>query len=328
MKKVGSWRLAIASVFIMSAVLGGCDQAKIDAGAAGPIGATAGKPQGTISAAQMGARLGLGLQRSSVHSATLGNKVNTVVFFADPGGVAYVNGVKIIPQGGIASVGRVIYVPQSMERQIRASLRAIPRAPVWVRPPVRVTHVTSTPNRPVLKYGPVIVDAGHGGKDPGAGHNGCTEKEIVLDVAKMVTEMLRASGVDARMTRSDDTFVELNDRAAKARQVRAKLFLSIHCDAAANRGARGFTIYTPETRRQQSGAFASAIEKSMLGTNMSSRGIRGADYRVLMRTTCPAVLLELGYLTNRYDARLLASKSHQRTTARAIANAVTVHLTK
>jgi N-acetylmuramoyl-L-alanine amidase len=327
-KKNGLWRLAMAAVFVMSAVLGGCDQVQVDAGAAGPIGSPTVRPQGTISAAQMGARLGLGLQKSSAHSATLGNQVNTVMFFADPGGVAYVNGVKISPQGGIMRVGRVIYVPQSMEQQIRASLRAIPRPPVRGASPVRVVHATPTSSEPVLKYGPVIVDPGHGGKDPGAGHNGCTEKTIVLEVARMVTEMLRASGVDARMTRSDDTFVELNDRAAKARQVRAKLFISIHCDAAANRGARGFTIYTPETRRRQSSAFAAAIEKAMLGTNMSSRGVRGADFRVLMRTTCPAVLLELGYLTNRYDARRLASRSYQIASARAIANAVTAHLTK
>jgi N-acetylmuramoyl-L-alanine amidase len=276
----------------------------------------------------MGRRLGLTVLKSSTHSATLSNGLNSVVFFADPGGVAYVNGRAVGEKGGLATVGRTLYIPESLERDIRLSLRTRPKYIPPVKRRIPVKRSPPSAKKPRLKYGPVVIDPGHGGKDPGAGHNGCREKDIVLDVAILTTDILKASGVDVRLTRSDDTFIELNDRAALAQATRAKLFVSLHCDAARNRQARGFTIYAPENRMSQTSSLASAMEKSMLTTNTTSRGVRAAGYRVLLRTTCPAILLEMGYLSNRYDARLLSSKSHQRAVAHAVANAVTAYLTK
>ena len=78
----------------------------------------------------------------------------------------------------------------------------------------------------------------------------------------------------------------------------------------------------------QAGPLAAALEKSMGAGGQENRGIRAAGFRVLMRTSCPAVLLEMGFLTNRYDARLLGDKSHQRTLARAIADGVIAYLTR
>jgi len=285
-------------------------------------------PAGTIAVGEMGGRLGLTVQQNSAHSATMGNRFNSVVFFADPGGLAYVNGREVGEKGGLVAVGATMYVPESLEQEIRRALRTRARV---VSPPTRPTPVKHSPPlawKSQLEYGPVVIDAGHGGKDPGASYYGHREKDIVLDVALMVSEILRASGVDARMTRSTDTFIELNDRAALAREVGAKLFVSLHCDAAPNRRARGFTIYAPQDRMRQTSSFAAAMEKSMLTTNMASRGIRAAGFRVLVRTKCPALLLEMGFLSNRYDARLLASKSYQHAVARAAANAVTAYLTK
>jgi N-acetylmuramoyl-L-alanine amidase len=285
-------------------------------------------PAGTITAAEMGDRLGLSMRRNSAHSATLGNRFNSVVFFADPGGLAYVNGRKVGPKGGLASVGETIYVPESLERGIRRALRTRARVASPPRRPKVTKRSPPSAREPELRYGPVVIDPGHGGRDPGTAHNGFREKDIVLDVALMVADTLKASGVDARLTRNTDTFVELNDRAALAQGVGAKLFVSLHCDAAPNRRARGFTIYAPENRMRQTSPCAAVMEKSMLTTNMTSRGIRAAGFRVLLRTKCPALLVELGYLSNRYDARLLGSKSCRRDLARAVANAVTAYLTK
>ena len=325
MKKAVTQYLVAVCICPVAVGLGGCNLLKPKSLKAPEIAVG---PAGTIAAAEMGDRLGLKVQHNSAHSTTLGNRFNSVVFFADPGGLAYVNGRAVGEKGGLASVGETIYVPESLEREIRLALRAGARV---VCPPHHskvVKRSLPSVRKPQLRYGPVVIDAGHGGRDPGASHNGFREKDIVLDVALMVVETLKASGVDARTTRSTDTFIELNDRAAMAREVGAKLFVSLHCDAAPNRQARGFTIYAPENRMGRTSSFAATMEKSMLTTNMTSRGIRAAGFRVLLRTRCPALLVELGYLSNRYDARLLGSKPCKRALARAVANAVTAYLTK
>ena len=325
MKRVVTDRLISACICLIAVGLGGCNLLKPKSGKAQDV-AIAAAPAGTIAVSEMGDRLGLTVKRNSPHSATLGNRFNSVMFFVDPGGLAYVNGRKIGHEGGLVAVGETIYVPESLERKIRRAMRT----EVVSRPPRRTPLKRSPPLglKPQLTYGPVVIDAGHGGKDPGTSHHGLREKDIVLDAALMVEEVLRASGVDARMTRSGDTFVELDDRAAMAQAVGAKLFVSLHCDAAPNRRARGFTIYAPQSRMGQTSSFASVMEKSMLTTNMASRGIRAAGFRVLLRTRCPALLVEMGYLSNRYDARALGSKSSRRAIARAVANAVIDYLTK
>ena len=325
MKRVLTQCLAISCISVMAVGIGGCNLLKPKSSK--PVEVTAG-PAGTIAVAEMGGRLGLAVQHNSVHSATLGNRFNSVIFFADPGGMVYVNGREVGEKGGLAVVGKTIYVPESLEEGIRRAMRT--RAPIasLPKPPRVVKRSPPSAPKPELVHGPVVIDAGHGGRDPGTRHNGFREKDIVLDVALMAADILITSGVDARLTRRTDTFIELNDRAALAREVGAKLFVSLHCDSAPNRRARGFTIYAPENRVRQTSSFAADMEKSMLTTNMTSRGIRSAGFRVLLRTRCPAILLELGYLSNRYDARLLGSRSCKRALARAVANAVTAYLTK
>jgi len=261
--------LMIGCISLMVVGIGGCNlfKPKITKAVEVSVG-----PAGTIPVAEMGNRLGLAVQHNSAHSATLGNRFNSVVFFADPGGLAYVNGREVGEKGGLAAVGKTIYVPKSLEREIRRALRTRARI---VSPPTRPKAPKHSPPlawKPQLKYGPVVIDPGHGGRDPGASHHGFREKDIVLDVALMAAEILRASGVDARLTRRTDTFIELNNRAALAQKVGARLFVSLHCDAAPNRRARGFTIYAPESRRRQTSSFAAVMERSMLTTNMTSRG--------------------------------------------------------
>jgi N-acetylmuramoyl-L-alanine amidase len=306
-KRITTDCLLSVFVCVTTFAFGGCAPDKLNSG--GPRGII-NTPRGALAASEMGDRLGLTMQRDSAHSVTMGNRFNSVVLFADPGGVAYVNGRPVGAKGGLESIGGTIYVPQTLERAIRQALRITKKTAPPVKRPQPVRRRLPSSRKPELKYGPVVIDAGHGGRDPGAGYYGYREKDIVLDVALMLVEKLKASGVDARLTRSNDTFIELNDRAAMAHKVGAKLFVSLHCDAAPNLRARGFTIYAPKNRMRQTSSFASAMEKSML------------------RTSCPALLVEMGYLSNKYDARLLNSSSQQRAISGAIANAVTRYLTK
>ena len=141
----------------------------------------------------------------------------------------------------------------------------------------------------------------------------------MLAVSKMVAAELTARGVEVIMTRTDDRFIELEDRPAVATRTRSDLFVSIHADAAANRSATGFTMYISRSPSRKSLAAANAILRRMCGSCSPSRGVKNADYRVLVHSRVPAVLVELGFLSNRVEARKLNTSAYQRTVARAVA---------
>ena len=92
----------------------------------------------------------------------------------------------------------------------------------------------------------LMIDPGHGGHDPGAiGLSGTKEKDIVLDISRRMAEALaKTTGVNVKLTREDDVFIPLSDRAQMGREARADLFVSIHADSAPNQGARGLSAYT------------------------------------------------------------------------------------
>ncbi|MDE1148376.1 MAG: N-acetylmuramoyl-L-alanine amidase [Azospirillaceae bacterium] len=106
----------------------------------------------------------------------------------------------------------------------------------------------------------VMLDPGHGGKDPGAigAANGTYEKDVTLDLAKeLALQLRRTQGLNAALTREDDHFLELGERVDVARQAQADLFLSIHADSAPNAGARGLSAYT--LSEKASDAFSQAL---------------------------------------------------------------------
>jgi len=305
----------VRAALIAAAALGGCGQLKTaDKELKAP-------PSGTIGVAELADRLGLLLRYESPYRATLTDRINSVMVFADPEGRAYVNGVPVGPAGGIVAAGSRLFVPAGLEKKIRPALRhpKLIKAPPRPLPP---------PPAPRVQLGPVVIDPGHGGKDPGApGCNGLWEKDVVLHVGLVAANILRKRGVDVRMTRSDDRFIELNDRAALADRVAAKLFVSLHADAAPNRSARGFTIYAPAGRMEQAGALSSAMVRRLLASGLANRGVRPARFRVLVRTSCPAVLVEMGYLSNARDAALLGRREFQDWLAECVAAAILDHLT-
>ncbi len=114
-------------------------------------------------------------------------------------------------------------------------------------PPVDPETPPAPPARPPgrLRDTVVVVDAGHGGRDPGAhGPSGLREKDVTLAISRYLVEQLNAQpGMRGVLTRSDDRFLGLRERMEKARSANADLFISIHADAAYNRGAQGSTVY-------------------------------------------------------------------------------------
>lgn len=145
----------------------------------------------------------------------------------------------------------------------------------------------------------VMIDAGHGGRDSGGiGFTGIREKDIVLDVAKRLQDKLNSNGIDARLTRSDDTFVPLSDRAAITNNSEVDLFISIHANIARTRWVSGFEIYYCSDPLDDSARAVQMIENAAAGgakpaSGFSSCSLKDATLVDLMNTEHRREAIEL-----------------------------------
>lgn len=169
----------------------------------------------------------------------------------------------------------------------------------------------------------IVLDPGHGGTDPGAiGINGAREKDIALAVGKEVARLNRElydNGLEIYLTRYRDTLISLRHRTQLAKALRADVFVSIHCNQAERRAAQGVEVYInhPMSKidmdlQERSETVASIM---LWGFHESlgfrKRGVKQANFQVLrdLRLTCPAVLLELGFLSNLQESEHSTKKS-------------------
>jgi len=306
---------------LAAALLGGCngqnEKQKLLAGAPGDLNMSE-----AISAPDLAGRLGMKVQSTGAYSVTLRSRGNVVVLYADPGGQVYVNG-SVVQQGGVLAVGKTLYVHRSVVGRIQRRLRG--RGPAKPRPPK--VEVPRPPKRPG-RLGKVVVDAGHGGKDKGAivfyrvGRRRVQvyEKDIVLDVARRVASRLGSAGATVKMTRTGDTFVELEERAAIANRFAADLFVSIHADSAKRRSAEGYGTYLSPSASSGSVEAAGAVARSMSGASIARHGTFRRRFKVLVLTRCPAVLVEIGFLTNPTELARLNDPAYRRRLADAVAD--------
>lgn len=299
----------ITAAFILSCIsLVGCgsSQRKTSAGTV---------PAYCISIEQLAAKLGLSVQKAGMPYYELTDANNRVLLFLYDGGRVYVNGQAIGPVGTVKQVGGSYYVSELLVPKIRGNLSA------YVPP--RAKSGTVEAQIPRSLAGLVVIDAGHGGHDPGASsYLGYYEKGINLSIARKVASYLQQQGIKTIMTRDSDTFVELNERAEIANRAGADLFVSIHADSNGDRTHRGYTIYVARSASWASKKAGQNLENAMASTGLSSKGLRNADYRVLVRTDCPAVLVECGFLSNPSEASLLSDTQFQDRIARAIADGI------
>jgi len=167
----------------------------------------------------------------------------------------------------------------------------------------------------------IVVDAGHGGHDRGGGPGQrIPEKPYALDIAQRLRNALRQAGFPVVMTRDGDYFVSLGGRCAAANSRRGSVFVSVHLNSGQREGANGIETYYYS---RQSASLASAIHSRVLrAAGTEDRRLRQRGFYVLRNTRGVAVLCELGFLTNRAEARLLLTASHREKLARAIAAGV------
>ncbi|MDF2368278.1 N-acetylmuramoyl-L-alanine amidase [Sneathiella sp.] len=284
----------------------------------------------------------------------------------------------VLDVGGPVKILRTVILPPSSGKPYRffidiqktdeASFRKELAARRSQQKNTQVAIVAPEPPVNSRKY-TIVVDAGHGGIDPGAiGKSGVYEKKITLGVAKRMHDILsKNKKYNVIMTRNDDTFLSLRERVAVGRHAGADLFVSIHADSISRPDFRGSTVYTLSENASDDEAaelaksenksdliagvdmsvqddtvqgilidlaqretmnfsvkFAEMIIPEISKSGMKTRGRshRFAGFRVLKAPDVPSVLVELGYLSNREDEKILKSGTGQQRLAQAIVNAI------
>jgi len=177
-------------------------------------------------------------------------------------------------------------------------------------------------------YGPgagvfdtVIVDAGHGGHDTGArAVSGQREKYLALDTSRKLAAILRSKGLRVIETRTADTFIPLSRRAEIANRTGGAIFVSIHYNWTRRTAARGLEVYyySPRSRRLAAN-IQSQIRRAYPTEN---RGIKTARFYVLRNNKRPAVLCELGFLSNPADNRYAQNPTYRKRLAERIADGI------
>lgn len=211
---------------------------------------------------------------------------------------------------------------------------------------IRLLKAALEPSPGITRPLTVVIDPGHGGRDPGCSVGGTAEKSITLDVALALADILRSRGHTAVLTRSrDSATLKLDERTVISASHPTDLFVSIHVNSAANPEARGIEVYTlpapghdgtmanspprqglaGHAQLAWSTRFALSIQKAMLREEprAADRGVRHAHFKVLRDCPSPAVLIETGYLTNADDRALLTDPEARKRMARAIADGIT-----
>ena len=177
----------------------------------------------------------------------------------------------------------------------------------------------------------IVVDAGHGGKDPGAMpkfRGQMKEKDINLDIATKVAGDLGSRGARVVMTRTRDVFLELDDRAKLADRHRADLFVSIHADSSAKKWISGTGIHIHTHASLETMRIAQCIASSFRRNGISCRGIVRNNFHVLREHNSPGILIEAGYMTNATDAQRLNDAAYRSRLASAIAEGIADHFSR
>jgi len=219
----------------------------------------------------------------------------------------------------------------------------------------------------------VVIDPGHGGKDPGARANGVVEKDINLKMGQILANILESRGIKTRMTRSQDMYLRLDERTKLANDWDGDLFVSLHCNALpAGRSAKGVEIYImalpsdedamrlalienrelgegtenvdsiadkrtklllkilgdmeQNVKIEQSMSFAEVLYKAGSNKGLNMRRVAQAPFFVLRGAAMPAVLVEMGFLTDKAEASLLANPTYQKKLAESLADGIESYL--
>lgn len=218
---------------------------------------------------------------------------------------------------------------------------------VWLQLTARPRSLTRLETRPAedAPFATVVIDAGHGGQDSGTIKTGLVEKALALDVAQRLQRHLQERGFVTLMTRADDTYISLQDRATIANSQTSAVFVSIHFDDAGRAAATGVETYyaahrlslpervaswlpflqrvsnaPPDLESQNLAGFVQ--EALVTRTQATNRGTRSQQFFVIANVRHPAVLVEGGFLTNKDEAARLTNDDYREQMAAGIADGI------
>lgn len=164
----------------------------------------------------------------------------------------------------------------------------------------------------------IVLDPGHGGKDPGAiGIGGVYEKNVIMNTVNNVAQKLRDAGATVVLTRDSDYFVTLENRVELSGNYNTHAFISLHYNAYPIMAISGISthFYAGENNRALAREIQSALRRNV---SLQSRGIMQSNYHVLRENSDPAVLVELGFITNPYDLTTAQTAAYQNNVANGI----------
>ena len=175
-------------------------------------------------------------------------------------------------------------------------------------------------------YYKVFIDAGHGGTDPGALGYGYRESDLNLQVAKKVESKLKSKGIDVKMSRSSDIFYSLSERAEMANDYGADAFVSIHQNSAEDKSANGIETYYNRNKEEDK-PLSNDIQTQVISqTGANNRGVKNAEFTVLVKSKMISALVECGFITNELEVKKLSDSSYQDKLATGIANGIEEYL--
>lgn len=186
--------------------------------------------------------------------------------------------------------------------------------------------ITSTPVYNNKKNNHIIViDAGHGGKDCGALRNNIFEKDITLDVSDRLQSILQKRGYKVYMTRTNDTYVTLEDRVIFTENINPAVFVSVHVNSCNMESPKGIeTHYYNENSLELANSVHTKLTKKISHTN--NRGLLKSRFYVIKNTTVPAILVEIGFISNTAERNELTTPQRKQVTAEGIAEGIIEYL--
>ncbi len=270
------------------------------------------------------------------------------------------NGVVLVPIGFSGKLSRIFKESINKSDDIQLA------QPVIVKEEKKTEYVEKESSGDGFKIRKIVIDAGHGGKDPGAiSRGGLKERSVTLDIARRLANKLRGAGIEVIMTRDKDEFVPLSERAEIANKVKADFFVSVHANASAARHLNGFEVYylsealddnarALETSENEALQFEEAsvdshtrdldatlwdlvltenrtesieLAKSICSVapkllSTPNRGVKCARFFVLKGAKMPAVLIEVGFLSNPKEAARFKDEEYRDKIAQAIAQGI------
>lgn len=159
----------------------------------------------------------------------------------------------------------------------------------------------------------IIIDAGHGGHDHGATANNINEKDIVEQIAKKIIEQNDPSKVEIVLLRDTDNFISLTDRVNKINELNPDLIISLHVNSNSKNEISGVEAYVSEnnSHHETSRAQANKLIEAIANDKLKLGKVKQANFMILKKSNCPAISVELGFISNENDRKYITSEEGQ-----------------